>query len=95
MAVRHIWPNVLPVVVANTLLNFAGAVVSLSALSFLGLGVPPGAPDWGRLLADNRTLLYDNPSAALAPALLIVVAAVALNLLGDRLHEAFTDRGRS
>ncbi|MCM3817968.1 ABC transporter permease [Streptomyces sp. DR3-1] len=95
VAVRHIWPNVLPVVVANTLLNFAGAVVSLSALSFLGLGVPPGAPDWGRLLADNRTLLYDNPSAALAPALLIVVAAVALNLLGDRLHEAFTDRGRS
>ncbi|MCQ4214061.1 ABC transporter permease [Streptomyces longispororuber] len=92
---RHIWPNVLPVVVANTLLNFAGAVVALSSLSFLGLGVPPGAPDWGRMLSENRTLLYDNPSAALVPALLIIVAAVALNLLGDRLFEAFTDRGRS
>ncbi|MEW2175502.1 ABC transporter permease [Streptomyces sp. NPDC005406] len=92
---RHIWPNVLPVVVANTLLNFAGAIVALSSLSFLGLGVPPGAPDWGRMLSENRTLLYDNPSAALAPALLIVAAAVALNLLGDRLFEAFSDRGRS
>ncbi|MFF1923628.1 ABC transporter permease [Streptomyces sp. NPDC058221] len=92
---RHIWPNVLPVVVANTLLNFAGAIVALSSLSFLGLGVPPGAPDWGRMLSENRTLLYDNPSAALAPAVLIIAAAVALNLLGDRLFEAFSDRGRS
>ncbi|MEU6841985.1 ABC transporter permease [Streptomyces sp. NPDC046716] len=90
--VRHIWPNVLPVVVANTMLNFAGAIVALSSLSFLGLGVPPGAPDWGRMLAENRTLLYDNPSAALAPALAIVVSAVVLNLLGDRLFEIFSDR---
>jgi peptide/nickel transport system permease protein len=92
---RHIWPNVLPVVVANTLLNFAGAIVALSSLSFLGLGVPPGAPDWGRMLADNRGLMYDNPSAAVVPAVLVVVAAVVLNLLGDRLLEAFTDRGRT
>ncbi|MFF7330014.1 ABC transporter permease subunit [Streptomyces sp. NPDC008150] len=90
--VRHIWPNVLPVVVANTTLNFAGAVVTLSSLSFFGLGVPPGAPDWGRMLAENRTLLYDNPSAALAPAAAIIVCAVVLNLLGDRLFEAFSDR---
>jgi peptide/nickel transport system permease protein len=47
------------------------------------------------MLSENRTLLYDNPSAALAPAVLIVAAAVALNLLGDRLFEAFSDRGRS
>ncbi|WP_299538983.1 ABC transporter permease [uncultured Streptomyces sp.] len=92
---RHIWPNVLPVALANALLNFAGAIVALSSLSFLGLGVPPGAPDWGRMLAENRTLLYDNPSAALAPAVLVIVAAVALNLLGDRMSEAFSDRGRS
>lgn len=90
--VRHIWPNVLPVVVANTTLNFAGAIVALSSLSFFGLGVPPGAPDWGRMLAENRTLLYDNPSAALAPAAAIIVCAVVLNLLGDRLFESFSDR---
>ncbi|WP_329173023.1 ABC transporter permease [Streptomyces sp. NBC_01477] len=90
--VRHIWPTVLPVVVANTLLNFAGAIVALSSLSFLGLGVPPGAPDWGRMLSENRTLLYDNPSAALAPAVAIIVSAVVLNLLGDRVFESFSDR---
>ncbi|WP_151769586.1 ABC transporter permease [Streptomyces abyssomicinicus] len=92
---RHIWPNTLPVVFANTLLNFAGAVVSLSSLSFLGLGVPPGAPDWGRMLSENRNLLWTNPSAALAPAVLIVLSAVVLNLLGDRVLEAFSKRGKS
>ncbi|MEW2624954.1 ABC transporter permease [Streptomyces sp. NPDC048106] len=92
---RHIWPNTLPVVVANTLLNFAGSIVSLSSLSFLGLGVPPGAPDWGRMLSENRDLLYTNPSAALAPAVLIVLSAVVLNHLGDRVLEVFSKRGNA
>ncbi|MEU8268437.1 ABC transporter permease, partial [Sphaerisporangium sp. NPDC049002] len=51
---RHIAPNILPIVIANLLLNVAFALVALSSLSYLGLGVPPGAPDWGRQLADGR-----------------------------------------
>ncbi len=69
---RHIWPNVLPLALANAFLTFAFAIVSLSALSFLGLGVGPGTPDWGRMLADSRTLLFDVPLAALAPGIAIV-----------------------
>jgi peptide/nickel transport system permease protein len=92
---RHIWPNLLPLVVANTFLNFAFALVTLAGLSFIGIGVDPGTPDWGRMLAESRTLLFDNPWAALAPGAMLVVTAVSMNLVGDWLYERLSDRGRS
>jgi peptide/nickel transport system permease protein len=91
---RHVWPNVVPLVVANALLNFAYALVALAALSFLGLGVAPGAADWGRMLHENLSLLGDNPWAAVAPGLALVLLAVAMNLLGDWAYERLTERGR-
>ena len=91
----HIWPNVVPIVVANTFLNFAFSLVALSGLSYLGLGAAPGIPDWGRMIADNRNLLFQNPVAALGPASALVLTAVAVNLLGDWMHETLSDRGRS
>jgi peptide/nickel transport system permease protein len=93
--VRHIWPNLLPLVVANTFLTFAFALVSLSALSFLGLGVGPATPDWGRMLADSRTLLFNNPAAALAPGAMLVLTAASMNLIGDWFYEWLSDRGRA
>jgi peptide/nickel transport system permease protein len=91
---RHILPNVLPISMANAFLNFAFTLVALSALSFLGLGVGPGTPDWGRMLAESRTLLFDNAGTALAPCLAMVSLAVSMNLIGDWLYERFSDRGR-
>ncbi|MEZ0075931.1 ABC transporter permease [Planotetraspora sp. GP83] len=89
---RHIAPNIFPIVVANLLLNVAFALVALSSLSYLGLGVPPGAPDWGRQLADGRELLGDNPLAAVVPGVLIIITATAVNLLGDWLSELLDRR---
>ncbi|MGB2712183.1 MAG: ABC transporter permease [Conexibacter sp.] len=91
---RHIWPAILPIVVANTLLSFALALVALSALSFLGLGAAPGVPEWGRMLAENRTLLFDNPLSALAPGLALVLTAICVNLVGEWAREALTARRR-
>ncbi|NLT27374.1 MAG: ABC transporter permease, partial [Microbacteriaceae bacterium] len=54
---RHLLPNVVPLIITNTMLNIAFALVSFSGLSFLGVGVPPRAADWGRQLADGRELL--------------------------------------
>jgi peptide/nickel transport system permease protein len=89
----HIWPNVSAVVVANTFLVFAAVLVGLSALSFLGLGVPPGTPDWGLMLAEGRNLLFANPVASLAPGAMIVITAMATNLIGDWLYEWLSSRG--
>lgn len=92
---RHIWPNVMPYSLANAFLTFAFALVSLAALSYLGLGVGPGAADWGRMLSESRTLLFDNPAAAIAPGVAIALTAVSVSVLGDWLSERFSERGRS
>jgi peptide/nickel transport system permease protein len=90
----HIWPNILPVAVANAFLTFAFSIVSLAALSFLGLGVGPGTADWGRMLSESRTLLFDNAWAALAPGIALVVTAASVNVVGDWLFERLDERGR-
>jgi peptide/nickel transport system permease protein len=88
-----IFANILPIIVAYVVLDFAYALVSLSALSFLGLGVPPGAADWGRMLYENRDVLYSNPAASLVPAAMIVALAASVNLIGDWMYERFGHRG--
>ena len=83
----HILPNVLPIILAYVVLDFAFALVNLSGLSFLGLGVEPGTPDWGRMLFENRNILFSNPMALLLPAIAIILTAVSMNLIGDWLFE--------
>jgi peptide/nickel transport system permease protein len=92
---RHIWPNVLPLAVANAFLTFAFSLVSLAALSFLGLGAGPETPDWGRMLSDSRTLLFDNPWSAVAPGVALVLTAASINIIGDWLFERLSEGTRS
>mgnify|MGYP000591325548 CR=1 FL=1 len=63
IALRHVLPNITPTVSANVLLEFVGGLIALSGLAFLGLGAPTGTPDWGLMVAENRTLLDLNPFA--------------------------------
>ena len=86
----HILPNVLPIILAYVVLDFAFALVNLAGLSFLGLGVEPGTPDWGRMLFENRTILFTNPVALLLPAAMVILTAVSMNLIGDWLFARFT-----
>ena len=92
---RHIWPNLLPLVMANTFLNFAFSLVALSGLSFLGLGVPLNTPDWGGMLAQNLSLIQQNAMACLGPAIMLVLTATSMNLIGDWIYERLSDRGRA
>lgn len=89
----HVWPNVLPIAIANAFLVFAGSLVVMAGLSFLGLGVPPGTPDWGVMLSENEQLIFLNPVATLVPAAMIVLTASAMSLMGDWLHERLATRG--
>jgi len=91
--VWHIWPNVSPVAVANAFLNFAGSLTAIAGLSFLGLGVAPGTPDWGLMLSEGLQDLFVNPVAVLAPGALIVLTATSMNLIGDWLQERLSSRG--
>jgi len=84
---KHIFPNIAPVMFANFFLNIAYGIVSMSSLSFLGLGVSPGDADWGRQLADGRALLFDNPASALGAGGFIVLAALAINIVGSYASE--------
>ncbi len=95
VALQHIWPNLVPLVMASGFLGFAYGLLALSALSFLGLGVGPGTADWGRMLAESLVLIFSNPAGALAPGGLIVLTAASVNLIGDWLEEVLSDRGRA
>ena len=89
----HIVPNVWPLIVTNFMLNLGIALVTLSSLSFLGIGVAPGTPDWGRQIADGRSIMLDTPAILLVPALLIIAVTMAVNLLGDHLGERLRAKG--
>lgn len=92
---RHILPNVLaPVIVLATSL-FGWALLAESALSFLGVGVPPPAPSWGGMLADSRLYFDEAPWLALAPGLALSSALLGVNLIGDALRDHFDPRTRS
>lgn len=91
---RHIWPNVLPVIVANSFLVFGFSVVGLAGLSFVGIGVDPLTPDWGLMLNDGRTLIFQNAWVAIGPAAMIMLTVLSVNLIGDWAFEALSDRGR-
>jgi peptide/nickel transport system permease protein len=90
--VQHIWPNISAVVIANAFLTFAGALVGLATLSFLGVGASPGAPDWGSMLSAAEVSLFQNPVATLAPGAAIVVLAGAMNLIGDWVYDKLATR---
>jgi peptide/nickel transport system permease protein len=83
----HIFPNVRPIVGAYAMLDFAFAFISLAGLSFLGLGAPPGSTDWGRMVYENRTILFTHPAASLLPTMLILLTAASINLIGDWFSE--------
>jgi ABC-type dipeptide/oligopeptide/nickel transport system permease subunit len=84
---RHVLPNVLPNVIASVLLDFVSALLIFSALAFLGLGVNPDGVDWGSMIAEGQGVIFQNPLLALAPALLIVLTATSVTVLGDWAYD--------
>lgn len=89
---RHILPNTIgPIAVLATSM-FGWAILSESALSFLGLGIPPPAPTWGNMLAAGRSYMATAPWLSIAPGLCIAATLLGINLLGDALRDHFDPR---
>jgi peptide/nickel transport system permease protein len=89
IAVAHILPNTSGTIVAQATLNFGYALLDLGGLAFLGLGVRAPQADWGAMLAEGRHSILFAVNEVLAASIMIAVAVVAFNLLGDALTQRF------
>jgi peptide/nickel transport system permease protein len=88
---RHVVPNVAPTILATFLLDLVGALIALSSLAFLRIGVQPGSANWGTMLASGKELLFVNPWLLLGPGIAIMVAAAGITLLGDWAYERLSE----
>jgi peptide/nickel transport system permease protein len=91
--VRHIFPNILGSVVVLMTVDVAWAILNASALSFLGVGVQPPTPDWGVMLSEGRNYIYQAPWITVGPGLVLMLALLAINMLGDGLRDTLDPRG--
>ena len=91
---RHIFPNITAPLIVHASLNFAAAVLSEAALSYLGLGNRPPSPSWGLMVSSAYGFLDQAPWATLFPGIAIALIVLGFNLLGDGLRDALDPRLR-
>lgn len=91
---RHVLPNILSPIMVSATLGIATAIITESALSFLGLGFPPDFPTWGRLLNDGVPYLELYPGRAFWPGMAISLVVLSINYVGDGLRDALDPRIR-
>ena len=85
----HILPNCIAPVLVQFTLSIAVTILTISGLSFLGLGVAPPKPEWGALLSSSRSYIREHTYLTIFPGLAIMTTILSLNLLGDGLRDAF------
>ena len=92
---RHLLPNILQPLLIQATIGMAGAILAEATLSFLGLGVLAPLPSWGAMLNDARNHLLDAPHMVVFPALAVLLAVLAFNLLGDAWRDWLDPRTRA
>jgi peptide/nickel transport system permease protein len=93
--VRHILPLVSAPLIVEATFGVAGTILSEAGLSFLGLGVQPPAPSWGSMIRDGTRYMLMAPHLVIAPGLAMALVVISVNLLGDRLRDAWDVRSRN
>ncbi|MFS0664026.1 nickel ABC transporter permease subunit NikC [Bacillus mojavensis] len=86
---KHIIPNVLPPLVVMGTLEMGWAIMDISAMSFLGLGVQPPAAEWGAMIHEGKSYIRTNPELMIYPGMMIMIVVVTFNLLGESLSERY------
>ena len=90
---RHVLPNALPPIIVLATSLFGWVILSESALSFLGVGVPPPAPSWGNMLSDARPYMDRAEWLSIVPGLCIMLSLLGINMLGDAIRDWLDPRG--
>jgi len=85
---KHILPNIVPQMIALTTIDFGHTILTISGLSFLGLGVQPPSPEWGALINSARAFIYTDIQMILWPGLMILLVVLSVNVIGDNLRDA-------
>lgn len=94
VTLRHLLPNVLPVVIAQSALSFGYALVDLASLSYLGLGVRPPASDWGSMINEAQSaILQGSAWAGLVPGVAILLTVVSVNVIGEHIGASIGRKG--
>jgi peptide/nickel transport system permease protein len=91
---RHILPNIIQPIIVQAAIGMAGAILAEATMSFLGLGVPPPTASWGAMLNDGRSHLFDAPHLVMFPALVVMLAVLSFNFIGDALRDVLDPRSR-
>lgn len=92
ITMAHVLPNIANQIIVQVTIQLGLAILTEAGLSFLGLGMPPPAPTWGRMLAEAQTFFAQAPWLALMPGMAIMLAVLGFNLLGDGLRDLLDPR---
>jgi len=85
---EHVLPNAMGPIIVQATLNLGAVLLSVSALGFIGLGVPSPIPEWGTMLADAKPMMRDYPYLIAIPGAAIALTVLSINLIGDGLRDA-------
>ena len=91
----HVLPNISGTLIVQATISFAVAILAEAGLSYLGLGIQPPAPSWGKMLNEAQTFMLLRPTLAIFPGAAIALAVLGLNLLGDGLRDLLDPRLRT
>ncbi|MGN0758237.1 MAG: ABC transporter permease [Candidatus Ventricola sp.] len=89
---RHIIPNAVGPIIVQATLAMGSSILTISSLSFMGMGIQPPQPEWGTMLYEGRDLIRTSPYLVIFPGAAIAVSVLSLNLLGDGLRDALDPR---
>ena len=93
--IRHVLPNIMPVIIIIFSMSIGGVILSLASLGFLGFGLPPATPDWGGMLSrEGRQHMEVAPWLALFPGLALTITIYSLNMFGDAIRDLLDPRLR-
>ncbi|GHV45313.1 diguanylate cyclase [Spirochaetia bacterium] len=85
----HILPNILPSLLSASILGLSNAILAEATMSYLGLGIQPPAPSWGRMLSESQNFLFNAPWCVLAPGIMIMLTVLAFHYLGEGIRRRY------